>query len=300
MTFMSVLSSSDGLTEMQVNDALEALAGRQASGILQVDGDPAGTIYFDQGQITCARASWIPDIGARLLGSLRSPAEPMDLLAGAGEPDRDIGTFLVQRNYLTIPELAAMLRSVVVDALIALTILTDEDAFISDIRFAPAGAHWAAAFSCLQVDSVLAEATVRARRMARYRLSRTTPIRLRDLGPPSATLSRSQWTLACAIDGVASPQDLAWRCGLPLYEAIENLGHLITTGLCQPDPPESSAPLPARLPSPLALPAPPPSPLAVPTPPPAPLAAPAPSPAPLAAPAPDLLRRVLEGLRRNT
>ena len=106
---------------MRVNRALEALAARRASGILEIDGDPSGTVYFDQGQITCARASWVPDIGARLLGVLQPPAESLDLLTGADEPDRDIGTFLVQRNYLSIAELATILRSVVVDTVIALT-----------------------------------------------------------------------------------------------------------------------------------------------------------------------------------
>jgi hypothetical protein len=234
----------------RINGALEALAARQASGILEIDGDPSGTVYFDQGQITCARASWIPDIGARLLGVLQPPAESLDLLTGADEPDRDIGTFLVQRNYLTIGELAAILRSVVVDTVIALTALADQDAFVSDIRFAPAGAHWAAAFSCLDVASVLAEADVRAERMARYGLSRTTPVRLHDFGRSSAVLSRPQWALACAIDGAASAQDLAWRCGLALYEAIENLGTLIAAGLCQPDTPAGT--LQAAPPNPLA------------------------------------------------
>jgi hypothetical protein len=51
---------------------------------------------------------------------------------------------------------------------------------------------------------VLAEASVRAERMTRYGLSRTTPVRLHDFGPSSAVLSRPQWVLACAIDGAAS------------------------------------------------------------------------------------------------
>ncbi len=218
----------------RVRGALETLAAQRASGILEIDGDPAGTIYFDQGQITCARASWIPDIGARLLGALQ-PAEELDLLTGADEPDRDIGTYLVQRDYLTIAELATLLRSVVVDTTIALTALSDKDVFISDIRFVPAGAHWAAAFSCLDVGSVLAEARIRADRMARHGLTRITPVRLRDLGRPSAVLSRSQWALASAIDGTASAQDLAWRCGLALYETIETISALIAADLCQPD-----------------------------------------------------------------
>jgi hypothetical protein len=278
---------------MRVNGALEALAARQASGILEIGGDPSGTVYFDQGQITCARASWIPGIGARLLGALSPPA---GLLTGADEPDRDIGTFLVQRNYLTIQDLAAILRSVVVDTVIALTAPASQ---VDAIRFAPARAHWAAAFSCLDVPSVLAEAGLRARRMARYRLDRTTPVRLCDLGRPSAVLNRAQWALACAIDGAASPQDLAWRCGLALYETIENLGDLIAAGLVSTAPPP---PWPG--------PVPPPAPALSPR-----LCAPPRLSAPpaLAAEirgpsagleftpaAPDLLRRVLEGLRRNT
>jgi hypothetical protein len=222
---------------------------------------------------------------------LRPPAESLDLLTGADEPDRDIGTFLVQRNYLTIGELAAILRSVVVDTVIALTALADQDAFVSDIRFVPAGAHWAAAFSCLDVASVLAEARIRADRMARYGLSRTTPVRLHDLGRPAAVLTRPQWALACAIDGVASAQDLAWRCGLALYEAVENLGTLIAAGLCQPDAPEVPSP-PIRPPHPTPLhPAPPAPPHAtLPAPPPAtpptPLQAAPPAPLQAAPPVP--------------
>jgi hypothetical protein len=296
---------------MRVNNALEELAARQASGVLEIDGDPAGTIYFDQGQITCARASWVPGIGARLLGALQPPAESLDLLAGADEPDRDIGTYLVQQNYLTIGELAGLLRSVVVDTVIVLTALADADAAISDIRFAPAGAHWAAAFSCLDVASVLAEATERAERMARYGLSRTTPVRLHDLGRPAAVLSRPQWALACAIDGAASAQDLAWRCGLALYEAIENIGQLIAAGLCRSEEAEVAAPsagpladwfepvpqaagLPRRAyPAPM-LSAPPVMAPGVRT------AGGVPAGLEMTPASPDLLRRVLDGLRRNT
>jgi len=43
------------------------MAAQRASGILEIHGNPAGTVYFDQGQITFARASWIPDLSARLL-----------------------------------------------------------------------------------------------------------------------------------------------------------------------------------------------------------------------------------------
>jgi hypothetical protein len=227
---------------MRLGGVLESMAARRASGILTIVGDPAGTIYFDQGQITCAQASWIPDIGARLLGVLGPGAGSRDLLASADEPDRDIGTFLVQRNHLTVPELAAILRSVVVDTVITLTSSAAEGGYISDIRFTTASTHWAAAFSCQDVDSVLAEAGRRAGRMARFGLGRGTPVRLHDLGRPSAVLSRTQWALACAIDQAASAHDLAWRCGLAFYDVIENIGELIAAGLCARDETAASAP----------------------------------------------------------
>jgi hypothetical protein len=63
-------------------------------------------------------------------------------------------------------------------------------------------------------------------------MSRSVPVRLRDLGQPSALLSREQWAVACMIGGGASAEDLAWQCGLPLYAAIEYVGDLVRAGMC--------------------------------------------------------------------
>lgn len=210
--------------------------------MLEVHGNPAGTIYFDQGQIAFARASWIPDLSARLLGALRPSAESRDLLIDGDRPDRDICTMLVQQKDLTRADLQKILRSVVVDAVIVLTMPADEDSFVSDIRFAPSGPHWASAFSRLRVDSVRMEAASRAERVARQHLARTTPVQLRDLSRPSAVLSRQQWAIACTIGGGLSAQDLAWQCGLALYEAIEYVGDLIRAGMCATSVAEPSVP----------------------------------------------------------
>jgi DNA-binding NarL/FixJ family response regulator len=218
------------------------MAVQQASGMLEVYGNPAGTVYFDQGQIAFARASWIPDLSARLLGALRPSAESRDLLVDGDRPDRDICTMLVQQKDLTRAELQKILRSVVVDAVIVLTMPADEDSFVSDIRFAPSGPHWASAFSRLHVDSVRMEAASRAERVARQHLARTTPVQLRDLSRPSAVLSRQQWAVACMIGGGLSAQDLAWQCGLALYEAIEYVGDLIRAGMCVTSVAEASGP----------------------------------------------------------
>jgi hypothetical protein len=80
------------------------------------------------------------------------------VLAGGDRPDRDIGTVLVQHDYLARGELQAILRSVVVDALIALTAPADEDAFVSRIGFASSVTHWARAFLTLDAGSLQTEA----------------------------------------------------------------------------------------------------------------------------------------------
>ena len=195
-------------------------------------GNPAGTVYFDRGQIAFARASWIPDLSARLLGALAPTAQSRDLLIDGDRPDRDICTLLLQHEDLTRAELQKILRSVVVDAVLVLTMPMDRDSFVAGIRFVPTGPHWASAFSRLRVDSVQAEAGRRADRLARHPLARTVPVQLRDLGRPSALLSREQWAIACTIGRGLSAQDLAWQCGLALYEAIEGVGELIQAGMC--------------------------------------------------------------------
>jgi hypothetical protein len=125
-----------------------------ASGMLSIEGHPSGAIYVDHGQIVFAQSSSTPDLSVRLHGTLRPSFGLRELLAAADRPDRDIGTILVQQAYLTRDELQAILRSVVVDALIALTAPADEDAFVSRIGFASSVTHWASAFLTLDASSL--------------------------------------------------------------------------------------------------------------------------------------------------
>jgi hypothetical protein len=239
------------LTETRVTAALERLAERRVCGILEIDGNP-------------------------------------DLIAEPDRPDRDIGTVLVQRKYLSRDHLQAILRSIIVDAALVLMVPVDRDAFVSDVRFAAPGTHWAGAFSSLCVDSVLAEASKMAERVARYNLARTEPVQLRDLGGPAAVLSREQWAVACAIDGTRSVQDLAWQCGLALYDVMERVGGLVQAGVCAPA--QVGYRLPDRAP---AGPQPTRPMMSAPV-----WVAGAEPPGDFAAVQPDLLRRVLDGLRK--
>jgi hypothetical protein len=227
---------------------------QRVSGVLEIEGNPDGTVYFDQGEITFAQASWIPDLGTRLRGALPLTTALQDALSqdalsqdgtGSGAAGGgDLGAVLVERNLIGRDGLAELLRSVIVDAVLALTLPLADGSAVSDIRFEAPGTHWAAGFGRLSVASVRAEAAALGGELARYGLAYTTPVRLCDLDGGSATLTREQWASACRISDTASPLDLAWRHGMALYEAMGCVGELVRAGLCAPCPPDAGSPAP--------------------------------------------------------
>lgn len=212
----------------RVTTVLESLAAQRASGVLEIDGDPAGVIYLDRGQVTYAQASWVPDLAARFCASQQPPADVRALLLG-DDPGRDPGTVLL--SCVSRAELQALLRSVIVDAIIALTVPL-AGSTVSGIRFEAPRAHWASAFARLPLDSVHEEAVSRAARLARYQVSRSSAVSLRDMDQGSIVLTREQWAIASRIGRTSTVRDLAWRSGLALCDTIECVGRLIRAGLC--------------------------------------------------------------------
>jgi hypothetical protein len=212
----------------RVTTVLESLAAQRSSGVLEIDGDPAGVIYLDQGQVTYAQASWVPDLAARFCASQQPPADVRALLLG-GNPGRDPGAALL--SCVSRAELQALLRSAIVDAIIALTVPVAGSA-VSGIRFEAPRAHWASAFARLPLDSVREEAACRAARLARYQVSRASIVSLRDMDQGSMVLTREQWAIASRIGRTSTVRDLAWRSGLALCDTIECVGRLIRAGLC--------------------------------------------------------------------
>ena len=67
-----MLTRTDELTGTRVTATLERLAERRVSGVMEIDGNPAGTIYLNHGQITFAQASWNP--GPESAPARRAPA----------------------------------------------------------------------------------------------------------------------------------------------------------------------------------------------------------------------------------
>ena len=181
---------------------LEGLARKNVTGVLEIDGAPEGAIYLDKSHITFARASWSPDLVARLYGVLEPTADVRELLDGEDRPDRDLGTMLLGRGYLTVGQLQAILRSIVVDAVTVLTAPLTGDSLLAGIRFESARTHWAQSFCRLPVQLAQAEAAVQAERMVNadldvglVRAGRSAPGRAGTGPPPSWRNGDSQFAI---------------------------------------------------------------------------------------------------------
>ena len=148
------MTKSGAPTGGQVTAVLQSLAVQRASGVLEIDGNPAGAIYFDRGHITFARASQVPDLVARLTYLLRPSGELGHLLHGGDQPDRDMGALLLQHRAIGADQLQAIMRSAVVDAVLVFSVPVAGESFVSDIRFQVPGAHWAGSYFRLPVDMV--------------------------------------------------------------------------------------------------------------------------------------------------
>ena len=68
--------------------------------------------------------------------------------------------------------------------------------------------------------------------MARFRAARTTPVALCDLERGPVVVTREQWAIAGVINGPASARDLAWRCGVAFYDAVEFVAGLVQADRC--------------------------------------------------------------------
>jgi hypothetical protein len=274
-----VVATQEELGRPQVMNALEDLVTRAASGVLEVTGCPSGAVYLDGGRIAFARASWVPGLAARL-GAISPALDGLGEMSAGGDgddaDDAAVAGLAVQRGYLTAAGLHEVIRSIIVDAFLVLTIPLAMDSPVAAIRFTSTRTYWTDMFPRLGIDLVRDEAFSRAARLAEHGLAPTTAVALCDLRAPTAVLTREQWAVACRIGAHASALDLAARRGAALIDTLECLGSLTRAGLCAqvrasgrgqpssrgpgrgrptgpssppaPAPPQATVPLPARHP----------------------------------------------------
>src|SRR5580693_3243165 len=218
----------------QVMTALENLVIREASGVLEVTGSPSGAVYLDGGRIAFARASWVPGLAARLGAISPALAGLGEVTSGGDADDAALAGLAVRCGYLTAAGLHELIRSIVVDAFLVLTIPLAMDSPVAAIRFTSTRTYWTEMFPRLGIDLVREEAYRRAERLAEHGLAPTTAVALCDLRAPAAVLTREQWAVACRIGAHASALDVAARRGTALIDTLDCLGSLTRAGLCAP------------------------------------------------------------------
>jgi hypothetical protein len=269
----------DERRDSTVSAALRHRVRQSASGVLDIDGDPSGAVYLDRGIITFAGASWCADIDARLRGILgsrepgaRSPALALGgrALGGRALGGRALGAALMERGYLTEEGLRDVMRSAIIDAVTVLALPLREESLVSGIRFGGPRRHWADGLCRVDLDDIWAEAVHRARRLASAGITLTRPVALCDLRGSSAVVRRDQWLLACKAGSGVPVRDLARDCGMELCDAAQTVSELVRAGLCVTAPAAADAAGGGT----------------------------AGAAEPGSAESPDVLRRVLDGLRR--
>jgi hypothetical protein len=230
-----VLAEREELIRPGVMAVIEDMVRRGMTGVLELEGNPSGRVYLDGGKIAYARASWVPGLAARLRAIAPS------LVSEQPPPSRDAADaaaarFVVGHGYLTTTSLHELIKSIVVDVFLVLTIPLAEDYPIAAVRFTQTQASWTGLFPRLALAVVRGEAVSRAERMAEYGVSPTTAVVPRDLTMPAAVLTREQWAVACQIGDRVSARELAMRRGASLSDTVHCLGSLVRAGLCAPVP----------------------------------------------------------------
>ena len=213
---------------------VDDLVTREASGVLEVAGNPSGAIYLDGGRIAYARASWVPGLAIRLRAIVPSLTGPGELRLGEEAAEAAVAALAVRHGYLTTDELQELIGSVTVEAFLVLTIPLAADSPVGALRFTPTTVYWTDLFPRLGIDVVRGEAVSRAERMAACGLAPTTAVAPRDLAAPSAVLTAEQWAVACQIGDRVSARELAMRRGTSLSDTVHCLGSLVRAGLCVP------------------------------------------------------------------
>ena len=218
------------------------LAQQRASGALEIGGNPGGAVFLSGGYLTFAESPAVPDLRSRLIRSQRLTADQWNEVIESDQAHGGVGALLVSRGVMTRGELRDLLRSIALDALIALTVPLSAEPLAASVRFWPRRSHWVGSLLRLDIASVWADAEQKAEPLARYNIQAESHPRLCDLRRSWAVLKPEAWAVAWQIDGRATVKDLAWRNGFALCDSMEWVGALVRAGLCTVAPPAVGAP----------------------------------------------------------
>ena len=215
-----------------LRQALRDCAGDGLSGVLEVTGEPGGTIYFSRGGVVAIETPGAPGPEVILLRSGRIP-EPgwAAAFAAAAAGGGALGPELVARDLIGAGELEAMLRIALADAMFVL----------SGGQVATCQAEWGAVDGELaleppaEVGWLLAEASRRMRVLASLpglvEHDRDRMAAAAGAVQPGAVLGHGQDEILALANGRRTPRDMAFALGRGVYATTLQLVQMYGAGL---------------------------------------------------------------------
>jgi hypothetical protein len=222
-----------------VADRLTELAQQEASGALQVDGDPGGIIYLSDGRLAFAESEIVPDLGARLVNSRRLRVDQWRRAQYDSQPDGSAGDLLLRRGLLDAAEWQTLVRSAALDALLALASQLVRARAAACTCFVPHRAQRVGPALGLDIGSAWDDAWQEAVRLACYDVAPDARLQLR--GRSRLVFGREASAVLGQMDGRATIRDLAWRNGLALFAMMDWAARLVQDGVCAITGPEYAA-----------------------------------------------------------
>ncbi|AGZ39917.1 DUF4388 domain-containing protein [Actinoplanes friuliensis] len=226
---------------------LTQVAGERQTGALVVGGQPGGTVYLIEGQVTYAESAAAPGVGELLTASGRLAPRTWQAALDAGTSRAQVGQLLLDQGHLTQGELELCVLGATYDAAyFALAPAT------APVDFLEGATHWLGPI----VRADPAAVTREARRRARI-LDEIYPYPEIDTAavipvprPPTerVTLTALQWELLVSADGQRTPADLAQLLGRAGFATIQELRKLAALGLVERPRPPADNPDFVRLP----------------------------------------------------
>lgn len=212
---------------------LTQAAGERQTGALVVGGQPGGTVYLIEGQVTYAESAAAPGVGELLTASGRLAARTWQAALDAGTSRARVGQILLEQGHLTQGELELCVLGATYDA--AYFALSPASA---PVDFLDGAAHWLGQIVRVDPAAVTREARRRSRLLDEIypHPQLDTAVVIPVPRPPveRVTLTAAQWELLVHADGQRTPADLAQLLGRAGYATIQELRRLAALGLIEP------------------------------------------------------------------
>jgi hypothetical protein len=211
---------------------LTQAAGERRTGALVVGGQPGGTVYLVEGQVTYAESPAAPGVGELLTASGRLSGRTWEAALAAGTAAGRVGRVLLDEGHLTQGELELCVLGALYDA--AYFALAPAAA---PVDFVDGATHWLG-----RVVSVDPAAVDRESRRRAGLLDEIFPDARMDTAPvipvtraprERLTLTAPQWELLVHADGQRTPADLAQLLGRAGYATVQELRRLAAAGLLE-------------------------------------------------------------------